>query len=176
MSASRVRGSIRLRGREIANQPTEAMVRAGIALVPEGRKLFPQLTVDENLAMGAYLRRDKAAIAADLAAMRTLFPRLAARHRQLAATLSGGEQQMVAIGRGIMSRPHPCLLDEPSLGLAPVLVEEIMALIKRINERGDRVLRRTERSPGPRHIDTRLDSREGSNRRFGQGGRAGRRP
>jgi branched-chain amino acid transport system ATP-binding protein len=131
-----VKGSIRLRGREIANQPTEATVRAGIALVPEGRKLFPQLTVDENLAMGAYLRRDKAAIAADLAAVRALFPRLAARHRQLAATLSGGEQQMVAIGRGIMSRPHLLLLDEPSLGLAPVLVEEIMGLIKRINEGG----------------------------------------
>jgi len=135
-----VTGSIRLRGREIAKQPTEAIVRSGIALVPEGRKLFPQLTVDENLAMGAYLRRDKPGIAEDLKAMRALFPRLAVRRRQLAATLSGGEQQMVAIGRGVMSRPKLLLLDEPSLGLAPVLVEEIMALIKRINARGVTIL------------------------------------
>ena len=133
-------GSIRFRGVELLGSRTESTVRAGIALVPEGRKLFPELTVDENLAMGAYLRRDKAGIAEDYDAVRTLFPRLSERGNQLAATLSGGEQQMVAIGRGLMSRPKLLLLDEPSLGLSPVLVEEIIAMIARINERGVTIL------------------------------------
>ena len=133
-------GSIRLQGAEMLASTTEKIVRAGIALVPEGRKLFPELTVDENLTMGAYLRRDKAAVAEDLLMVKTLFPRLRERQRQLAASLSGGEQQMVAIGRGLMSRPRLLLLDEPSLGLAPVLVEEIMALIRKINAQGVTVL------------------------------------
>ena len=133
-------GSIRLQGAEMLASTTEKIVRAGIALVPEGRKLFPELTVDENLIMGAYLRRDKAAVAEDLLMVKTLFPRLRERQRQLAASLSGGEQQMVAIGRGLMSRPRLLLLDEPSLGLAPVLVEEIMALIRKINAQGVTVL------------------------------------
>ncbi len=133
-------GSISFRGAELLGSRTESTVRAGIALVPEGRKLFPELTVDENLAMGAYLRRDKAGIAEDYDAVRTLFPRLSERGSQLAATLSGGEQQMVAIGRGLMSRPKLLLLDEPSLGLSPVLVEEIIAMIARINERGVTIL------------------------------------
>ena len=133
-------GSIRFREAEIIGSRTEATVRAGIALVPEGRKLFPELTVDENLAMGAYLRRDKAGIVEDLDTVRMLFPRLSERGGQLAATLSGGEQQMVAIGRGIMSRPKLLLLDEPSLGLAPVLVEEIIAMIGRIAARGVTIL------------------------------------
>ena len=136
----KVQGNIRFAGRDITGMPTEETVRCGIALVPEGRKLFPELTVDENLAMGAYLRRDKAGVAGDLAMLRTLFPRLAERQRQLAATLSGGEQQMVAIGRGLMSRPKLLLLDEPSLGLSPVLVEETMALIRRINAHGVTIL------------------------------------
>ena len=133
-------GSIRFRGTELLGSRTEATVRAGIALVPEGRKLFPELTVDENLAMGAYLRRDKAGIAEDFEAVRALFPRLSERGGQVAATLSGGEQQMVAIGRGLMSRPKLLLLDEPSLGLSPVLVEEIIAMIARIRERGVTIL------------------------------------
>lgn len=133
-------GSIRFQGNEMLGSRTEATVRAGIALVPEGRKLFPELTVDENLAMGAYLRRDKAGIAEDLQTVRALFPRLSERGKQLAATLSGGEQQMVAIGRGLMSRPKLLLLDEPSLGLAPVLVEEIIAMIGRIAARGVTIL------------------------------------
>ena len=133
-------GSIRFREAEIIGSRTEATVRAGIALVPEGRKLFPELTVDENLAMGAYLRRDKAGIVEDLDTVRVLFPRLSERGGQLAATLSGGEQQMVAIGRGLMSRPKLLLLDEPSLGLAPVLVEEIIAMIGRIAARGVTIL------------------------------------
>ena len=133
-------GSIRFREAEITGSRTEATVRAGIALVPEGRKLFPELTVDENLAMGAYLRRDKAGIVEDLDTVRVLFPRLSERGGQLAATLSGGEQQMVAIGRGLMSRPKLLLLDEPSLGLAPVLVEEIIAMIGRIAARGVTIL------------------------------------
>ena len=133
-------GSIRFRETEIIGSRTEATVRAGIALVPEGRKLFPELTVDENVAMGAYLRRDKAGIVEDLDTVRVLFPRLSERGGQLAATLSGGEQQMVAIGRGLMSRPKLLLLDEPSLGLAPVLVEEIIAMIGRIAARGVTIL------------------------------------
>ena len=133
-------GSIRFQGNEMLGSRTEATVRAGIALVPEGRKLFPELSVNENLAMGAYLRRDKAGVAEDLQTVRALFPRLSERGTQLAATLSGGEQQMVAIGRGLMSRPKLLLLDEPSLGLAPVLVEEIIAMIGRIAARGVTIL------------------------------------
>ena len=133
-------GSIRFQGNEMLGSRTEATVRAGIALVPEGRKLFPELSVNENLAMGAYLRRDKAGITEDLQTVRALFPRLSERGTQLAATLSGGEQQMVAIGRGLMSRPKLLLLDEPSLGLAPVLVEEIIAMIGRIAARGVTIL------------------------------------
>ena len=133
-------GSIRFDGRELIGRSTEDIVASGIALVPEGRQLFPELTVEENLRMGAYLRRDTAGIAQDLAMVRELFPRLAERRRQIAATLSGGEQQMVAIGRGLMSGPKLLLLDEPSLGLSPVLISDMMTHIRRINERGVTVL------------------------------------
>jgi branched-chain amino acid transport system ATP-binding protein len=135
-----VTGSIRLDGRELLGLRTDAIVRAGVALSPERRQLFGELTVEENLAMGAYLRRDPSEVARDLSAVWELFPRLLDRRRQLAATMSGGEQQMVAIGRALMSRPRLLLLDEPSLGLAPLLVTEIMGLIQKINAAGTTVL------------------------------------
>ena len=133
-------GSISFEGKELVGLSTEEVVAAGIALVPEGRQLFPELTVEENLMMGAYLRRDRAGIARDVALVHELFPRLAERRKQIAATLSGGEQQMVAIGRGLMSSPRLLLLDEPSLGLAPVLITDMMNLIREINGQGVTVL------------------------------------
>jgi branched-chain amino acid transport system ATP-binding protein len=136
----KVSGSIQLEGEDILGASTEEVVKKGIALVPEGRQLFADLTVEENLRMGAYLRRDKAAVDKDMEIVQGLFPRLVERRKQLAGTLSGGEQQMVAIGRGLMSRPRLMLLDEPSLGLAPVLVAEIMRLITEINRSGMTIL------------------------------------
>lgn len=136
----RVTGSVIFENQEIIDAPTERIVKSGMILVPEGRQLFPDLTVEENLWMGAYLRDNKAAIVEDLEKVRQLFPRLAERRRQLAGSLSGGEQQMLAIGRGLMARPKLMLLDEPSLGLAPVLIVQIMKLIADINRRGVTIL------------------------------------
>jgi branched-chain amino acid transport system ATP-binding protein len=116
------------------------MVKKGIALVPEGRKVFSDLTVLENLKIGAYTRKDKSGIQEDLEKVYSLFPRLKERTWQLSGTLSGGEQQMLAIGRALMSRPKLIMMDEPSLGLAPIIVKELFGIIKKINEEGMTVL------------------------------------
>ena len=130
-------GSIRFSGEEIAGWPAHRIVAAGLAHVPEGRLVFPDLTVRENLMMGAYLRRDRKEIAADLEWVGEFFPRLRERITQQAGTLSGGEQQMLAIGRALMGRPRCLMLDEPSLGIAPLLVETIFSRLVDLNkERG----------------------------------------
>jgi len=129
----RVRGEIRLAGQRIDGQPTESIARRGIGHVPEGRGTFLSLTVEENLRLGAYLRRDRG-VAGDLTRVFGYFPVLKKRLHQQAGTLSGGEQQMLAIGRALMSRPRLLLLDEPSFGLAPILVQEIFRILKVINQ------------------------------------------
>jgi branched-chain amino acid transport system ATP-binding protein len=134
------RGTVTFRGRRIDTLPSEKIVRLGISHVPEGRELFPELTVLENLKMGAYTRTDKRAIERALERAQTHFPILAERRSQLAGTLSGGEQQMLAIGRALMAEPRLMLLDEPSLGLAPLLVEEIFRIIRDIHRAGTTVL------------------------------------
>lgn len=129
-------GSVRYDGKDITNVASYRLVELGIALVPEGRGIFSRLSVLENLQMGAYARRDKAAVATDLDHILALFPRLAERRSQAAGTLSGGEQQMLAIGRALMSRPRLLLLDEPSMGLAPLLVTKIFATIREVSAQG----------------------------------------
>jgi branched-chain amino acid transport system ATP-binding protein len=129
----RMRGEIRFDGKPIAGRATEEIVRLGIAHVPEGRGTFVRLTVEENLQLGAMARRDRAAIARDLETVYGHFPRLKERHRQQAGLLSGGEQQMLAIGRALMLRPRLMLLDEPSFGLAPLVVEELFEILRRLN-------------------------------------------
>jgi branched-chain amino acid transport system ATP-binding protein len=128
-------GTIRFDGKEIAGIPSMRIVEAGLVQVPEGRRVFPNLSVRENLELGSY-RRGKAARAQNIERVLALFPRLRERLAQSAGTLSGGEQQMLAIGRGLMSEPRLLILDEPSLGLSPLLVEEMFALIGRLNAQG----------------------------------------
>ncbi len=127
------KGQILYGGRNIAGMSPDAIVRLGISHVPEGREVFPLLTVEENLAMGAFTRSDTAAVRTDTDMVYSYFPILAERRRQAAGTLSGGQQQMLAIGRGLMARPKLMLLDEPSLGLSPLLVKEIFAIVRRLN-------------------------------------------
>jgi branched-chain amino acid transport system ATP-binding protein len=129
-------GHIRYDGDEIAKLRVHEIARRGLAMVPEGRGVFPQLTIEENLAMGAYARTDRTAVRADVDHAYELFPRLAERRRQTAGTLSGGEQQMLAIARALMSRPKLLLLDEPSMGLAPLMVEKIFEVIRAIAAEG----------------------------------------
>ena len=125
---------------EITNLKTKDIVAAGITLCPEGRRIFPDLTVDENIAAGAYLRKNKAEIARDREWVYSLFPRLSERTWQLGATLSGGEQQMLAVARSLMSRPKLLMLDEPSLGLAPLVIKDIFNVIQKIKEDGVNIL------------------------------------
>ena len=130
------RGSVRFEGRELAGASPRRIVETGIALVPENRLVFPQMTVEENLSAGAFTRGDRGAIAGDVERMYGRFPRLKERIKQRAGTLSGGEQQMLAIGRAMLARPRLLLLDEPSLGLAPQLVQTIFRIIREINAAG----------------------------------------
>lgn len=133
-------GHITFLGRDIAALPAQDIVKAGISQVPEGRRIFANMTVMENLELGAYIRTDKAGIAADYEKVFARFPRLRERREQAAGTLSGGEQQMLAMGRALMSRPKLLLLDEPSMGLAPLLIREIFHIIVDINRTGTTVL------------------------------------
>ncbi len=129
-------GSVRYDGQDVTGTPAFALVRRGLALVPEGRGVFARLTVAENLAMGAYIRDDKVQIAADCERAYATFPRLAERRAQLAGTLSGGEQQMLAIARALMCKPRLLLLDEPSMGLAPIVVQKIFETIRTVAREG----------------------------------------
>ena len=133
-------GSVRYSGPEISRLPPHQLIEQGIALVPEGRGVFPRMSIVENLKMGAYCRRDDDAIGADMEHVFSLFPRLKERALQLAGTLSGGEQQMLAIGRALMSRPKLLLLDEPSMGLAPLMVQKIFEVVCAVAKDGMTVL------------------------------------
>jgi branched-chain amino acid transport system ATP-binding protein len=133
-------GQILLDGRDITNATARERVNSGISQSPEGRRVFSTMTVLENLELGAFLRKDKTGIMQDIERVYGLFPRLADRRRQAAGTLSGGEQQMLALGRALMSRPNILLLDEPSMGLSPLLVMEIFDIIRTINESGTTIL------------------------------------
>src|SRR5260370_15607545 len=133
-------GTIRFAGRELARTGPAKIVELGIGHSPEGRRLFPRMTVVDNLFMGAYVRNDRAGVASDIDRVFKLFPRLQERRSQIAGTLSGGEQQMLAMGRSLMSRPKVLMLDEPSLGLAPILVETIFGIVREITSQGTPVL------------------------------------
>lgn len=133
-------GSIEYLGSSIAGKQAQSIVKAGISHVPEGRRVFANMTVEENLELGAYLRKDKDGIAKDLQRVFELFPRLLERRKQQSGTLSGGEQQMLAMGRAIMAKPKLLLLDEPSMGLAPLMVKTIFSIIKEINTEGTTIL------------------------------------
>ena len=133
-------GAIAYDGKQITGMDTQKIVERGVVLVPEGRRVFANLTVLENLRIGAYLRKDEAGVAEDIEHVYSLFPRLRERHWQMAGTLSGGEQQMLAVGRALMAKPRLIMMDEPSLGLAPLIVQDIFDIIGRINADGVTVL------------------------------------
>jgi branched-chain amino acid transport system ATP-binding protein len=133
-------GRVTFKNEDISNVPPQDIVRRQIIQVPEGRRIFPKLTVQENLEMGAYIFQDKVQISKDMEYVMDLFPRLRERRKQYGGTLSGGEQQMLAIGRGLMSHPTLLLLDEPSMGLSPLLVEQIFEIIRQINNQGTSIL------------------------------------
>jgi branched-chain amino acid transport system ATP-binding protein len=148
-------GQVEFEGLNIYGLASDKIAAAGIAMVPEGRRVFAGMTVQENLDMGAFLRRDKQQINSDMEMIFEMFPILKNRRRQLAGTLSGGEQQMLAIGRGLMSKPKLLFLDEPSLGLAPIIVESIFSKIKMINEQGISILMVEQNVPLSLSITTR---------------------
>jgi branched-chain amino acid transport system ATP-binding protein len=133
-------GAVRYDGEDVSGRPAFELVRRGLAMVPEGRGVFGALTIEENLAMGAYIRSDRDAIRADIERVYSLFPRLKERRRQTAGTLSGGEQQMLAMGRAMMSRPRLLLLDEPSMGLAPMMVQKVFETVLAISREGVTIL------------------------------------
>lgn len=133
-------GKVMFKGKDLSNVAPQSIVAQGISQVPEGRRVFANMTVIENLELGAYLRKDKAGIQEDIKRVYELFPRLQERKNQLSGTLSGGEQQMLAMGRALMSKPQLLLLDEPSMGLAPILVKQIFSIIKEINASGTTIL------------------------------------
>ena len=134
------KGSIEYLGANIDGKPAQAIVKAGISHVPEGRRVFSNMTVEENLELGAYLRKDRDGIKKDMEHVYELFPRLLERRKQLSGTLSGGEQQMLAMGRALMSKPKLIILDEPSMGLAPLMVKNIFNIIEMVNKEGVTVL------------------------------------
>jgi branched-chain amino acid transport system ATP-binding protein len=136
----KVSGKVVFDGKDISALPPDRIVAGGLVQVPEGRRIFANLTVRENLEMGAYTRRSRQEIHGDMEMVYGIFPRLKERHRQVAGTLSGGEQQMLAMGRSLMARPRLLLLDEPSMGLAPILVDEIFSVITGINKTGTTIL------------------------------------
>jgi branched-chain amino acid transport system ATP-binding protein len=129
-------GTVRYAGENVTGKPPHRLVRRGLAMVPEGRGVFGALTIEENLAMGAYTRSDRAGVRHDIERVFALFPRLQERRRQTAGTLSGGEQQMLAIGRALMSKPRLLLLDEPSMGLAPLMVQKVFETVLEVSHRG----------------------------------------
>ncbi len=133
-------GSITYNDKPLLGMPINKIIEEGIVMVPEGRRVFPDMSVLENLKIGAYLRKDKKAIAEDIKWIYSLFPRLEERNWQMAGTLSGGEQQMLAVGRALMSRPKVLMMDEPSLGLAPLIVRDIFSIIREINKQGMTIL------------------------------------
>src|SRR5512139_3606712 len=133
-------GAVRYDGEDVTGRAAFELVRRGLAMVPEGRGVFGALTIEENLAMGAFVRTDRAGVAADIERVFTLFPRLQERRRQTAGTLSGGEQQMLAIGRALMSKPRLLLLDEPSMGLAPLMVQKVFETVLSVSKEGVTIL------------------------------------
>jgi len=133
-------GEILFKGNSIGGKPAQSIVKMGISHVPEGRRVFANMSIEENLELGAYLRKDKAGIKQDIEKVYELFPRLLERQKQQAGTLSGGEQQMLAMGRALMAKPDLLLLDEPSMGLAPLLVKQIFSIVQEINNSGTTIL------------------------------------